>query len=309
MKIDRLMTLTNILINKKNVTAKYLAEELEVSVRTIYRDIDVLSMSGIPIVTEKGVNGGISIMPDYKPDKNIFKKEDFITIISIIESLNNYIPAKEYKRISEKLRTYISKEEIEELQTKESVIFDYSPWNKENRQSEILSRIKKAIDNEILLKIKYTNNKFEKSERIIEPMNLILKNYSWYLFGFCRQKKDYRIFKVSRINNINEENSNFIKKNVNIREVLKEKWYENEKKIELILAFNEKYKEKILEWFSEDDIFEKKDSKIFIKILFPLNEIIYNYILSFGDMVEIVEPEFVREEIKKRIKNMSEKYF
>lgn len=309
MKIDRLMAITNILVNRKNTTAKVLAAEFEVSTRTIYRDIDILSASGIPIVTDKGKNGGISIMPGYKPDKSLFKKDEYFTLLSILEGINNYIPAREYKNITEKLKTFITDSDLQESKKNETVIFDYSPWEKDNKQEEILSRIKGAIDSQNIINIVYTNNKAEIKERRVEPMTLILKRYAWYLYGFCLEKNDFRIFKVSRIAGFNIENDKFIRKETNVREVWETNAYVPENMINLKLLFKKKNEDIVRNYFSEANITEKNEKSLIVNVNFPLNEWVYGFILSFGDAVEVLEPIEIREEIENRIKKMYKKYF
>lgn len=309
MKIDRLMAITNILINRQNITAKVLAEEFEVSTRTIYRDIDILSASGIPIVTDKGKNGGISIIPGYKPDKSLFKKEEYFTLLSILEGINNYIPAREYKNITEKLKVFMTETDLQESKKNETVIFDYSPWEKDNKQEETLSKIKGAIDSQNIIKIVYTNNKAERKERRIEPMTLILKRYAWYMYGFCLEKNDFRIFKISRIAELDVENNKFTRKDTNVREVWAANTFTSENVINLKLLFKKKNEGIVRNYFSEEDVIERNEKNLIVNVRFPLNEWVYGFILSFGDAVEVLEPVEIREEIENRVKKMYKKYF
>ena len=97
MKIDRLVSIIMILLERKKISASELAEMFEVTPRTIYRDIEAISLAGVPIVTYPGVNGGIGIMDEYKIDKKIFTKSDVETLLIGLSSMSSAFSKEEIK--------------------------------------------------------------------------------------------------------------------------------------------------------------------------------------------------------------------
>lgn len=103
MKIDSQIGILSILLQKDTVTASYLAEQFEVSRRTINRDIEDLCKDGIPVVTKQGINGGISIMEDYKLDKTLFTQREIQDILAGLRSLDSVNGTNRYAKLKEKL--------------------------------------------------------------------------------------------------------------------------------------------------------------------------------------------------------------
>lgn len=129
MKLDRLVSILVLLLRKEKVQAKELAELFEVSVRTIYRDIEAINLAGIPIVTYQGVNGGIGIAEGYRLDKSVLTEDEMSTIVSTLNGIATTMPDKKYEIIMEKIRNTIPSKQLENMDLKvKQLIIDFFPW-------------------------------------------------------------------------------------------------------------------------------------------------------------------------------------
>ncbi|NLU24422.1 MAG: YafY family transcriptional regulator [Clostridiales bacterium] len=194
MRIDRLVNILYILINKERVTIKELSEKLEVSRRTIFRDLDTLNLAGIPIISYPGLGGGVGIMDGFKIDKSVLSEQDFSTILSGLNSIKSLGDDKKIEYIIEKL---IPQSKITHIHDTD-IIIDLSSWFSNSDTHEIIYDLRRAISAFSCIRIAYHSNKGF-SRRIIEPYKLIFKCEDWYLYAYCTTKKDFRLFKLNRI--------------------------------------------------------------------------------------------------------------
>jgi predicted DNA-binding transcriptional regulator YafY len=210
MKISRLFEIVYILIAKKNVTSEELAKHFEVSVRTIYRDINTLCEAGIPIYSKQGKNGGISIVESYILDKTLLSNKEQNEILIGLQSLGA-IKYPEVENIVSKISTVFNK------QDEKWIDIDFSNWGSSEEEKGIFSILKSSILDRKLIEFSYYNSKGEVEKRIVEPMQLIFKGRNWYLYGFCRNKSDYRIFKIYRMREIEILSESFERKDKNYK--------------------------------------------------------------------------------------------
>jgi len=289
MKLDRLLSIIVILLNRDRVSAKELAERFEVTVRTIYRDIDAINLSGIPIISYSGNNGGFGILENFKLDKHYLSMEEMTSILSALKGINKTLEDKTIDTTIEKIRSLVpeSAKSDNYLSLNETIAIDILPWGATENIKEKLKIIKKAANERKTLTIKYFSSSEETSERIIEPMTLVLKGVSWYLFAFCKTKNDFRVFKLARIKSIKVNNQLFERKNRDYKEYFNNN-YELEKNFtKLKLKFDIDSENLIYEYFDESSIISKNEKFIILEINYPLDKWIISWLLSFGDSVEI----------------------
>jgi len=297
MKSDRLFEIIYLLLEKKHLTAKYLAEHFEVSTRTIYRDIESLSISGIPIFMEKGKGGGISILPNFTLDKLILSEIEKSDIILSLKALKN-------SNIFEKSNVINKVESFLGTNNNEWIEIDFSSWSNGEKEKDNFNFIKTSIFNKQKIQFDYANSKGECLSRKVEPLKLCYKGSSWYLYAYCNIRKEDRFFKLKRINNLISIDENFIRKIPN--EIFKKEEFEDEF-IDIKLKISEKLAYRVYEEF---EVYEKLEDGSFVcEIKYPKGEWMISYINSFGVHGELLEPIELREEIKKQIKKMNEIYF
>jgi predicted DNA-binding transcriptional regulator YafY len=303
MKIDRLLAITILLINKEKVTAKELADNFEVSRRTIYRDVETLNKAGIPIVTTKGVDGGISILENYKMDKNIFKVEELETIIKALEGVRKILPDSDLENTLEKLKGFNPDLEDKE----ETFIIDYSPWGNDEELTEKVNLIKKAIKNNYLIEFSYLSNKNQRTSRKVEPLTIILKGHSWYIYGYCRLREDFRVFRISRIRDLTINKEKFIRKKGTPQECLDSNNITD--KVKLVLKVDKEYIERSYEYFPRESFEILEGGSAIIRTEIWENEWLYDFLLGLGEYIEVIEPMRIRDIIKAKLEKILKKYF
>lgn len=300
MQINRLFEIVYILLDKKTITAKELSERFEVSVRTIYRDIDTLSSAGIPVYTSKGKGGGISIIENFVLNKSVFSEKEQKEILMSLQSLKA-MKFLEVEPVLNKLSTVFNRE------SESWIDVDFSQWGNNKSEKEKFNIIKTGILNTSIISFEYFSSYGEKTLRTIEPLKLIFKGQGWYLYGFCRAKHDFRIFKITRMKNLKLLNETFT------RDLKSDIWEDNDKPyrenmITLVLKIDEKMAYRIYDEFDEEDIVKNSDGSFTISVNFPYSDWIYGYILSYGNYVEVVEPDHIRETIRMKLEDALKKY-
>ena len=294
MQINRLFEIIMMLLNKETITAKELAEHFGVSTRTIYRDIDTLSVSNIPIYTNKGSGGGISLLPEFTINKSLLSEKEQGNIIAALHSLK----AAKYS-------------EVDTVITKLGAIFkspnnynwvevDFSHWGSNSVEKNKFDNLKSAIILRNIVEFDYVSSYGEKTKREVKPIKLVFKDTAWYLYGFCEGKQDNRIFRISRIRDLIVKDKIF--EPLNSMDVSME---QNKPDIKDIITIRLKFEPEVTYRVYDDPNYENikhnEDGTVEATISFPKGEWVYGHILSFGHLVEVLEPEDFREEIKKRL--------
>ena len=294
---NRLFEIVYILIQKKKVTAKELANRFEVSTRTIYRDIETLSRANIPIYATKGKEGGIEILDEYVLNKMLLTEEEQKQILFALQGIKK-VAGQNEKDILEKLSRLFNKKADDWIR------IDFSNWGKDKEKEERFNKIKAAILNKNRIKFEYYNTNGEKSERIVEPLQICFKDKSWYLIAFCKLKQDYRIFKIARIKEIEILEEHF-ERDLQ-QESKKEKC--KFKTITLKLEISKKMAYRVYDEFEDSEITKKDDGSFIINVEYPENEWVYGYILSFGEYLKVLSPERVKRTIKNKIEKILKNY-
>lgn len=294
---NRLFEIIYILMEKKKVTAKELAEKFEVSTRTIYRDIEILSSANIPIYMSQGKDGGIGILDEYIFNKAILSEEDQNQILFALQGIKK-ISGQEDKNVLEKLSLLFNKK------VNNWIKVDFSNWGKESFQVNKFDIIKSAILNKQLIEFVYYNSFGEETKRTVEPLQIYFKDKSWYLISYCRLKEDYRIFKITRIKQIKILDEYFE------RDLPKESKKEKSdfKSVLLELEISKEMAYRVYDEFEYYEITKKENGDFIVKIEFPENEWVYGYILSFGEYLKVLSPNRVKDIIRIKLQNTLKNY-
>lgn len=297
MQVNRLFEIIYILLDKKTVTAKELAQHFEVSTRTIYRDIETLSSAGIPVYMNKGRGGGISLLPNFVLDKTVITDEEKDDILTSLKTLNSLNLGKSDTALN-KIKSLLGDKNTDWIEV------DFSSWNNSENEEEIFSLLKSAIINQKEVCFLYSSTKGETTNRNVEPLKLCFKNSSWYLYGYCKLRCDYRFFKLKRIKKLT----------VTKREFQREIPTQIFTKYKIDEPQHIKLKLKIAPCFGfrvydEFESYEKQDDGSFIaEINIPDNEWLLYYINSFGEYCEVLEPIEVREKLKIQLEKTLTQY-
>lgn len=293
MKIDRMLEIIIYLLNHDNVPASYLAERFHVSVRTIQRDMVSISSIGIPVYAEGGKYGGYSILPTYKMKNSSIKSDEQQMIRKALESLATSYTNDTLKSLIEKYNAVIEKE------GGQKVFWDFGV-TKENAQVQDRNQLlEQAIAERKQVAFEYRNANGERSNPSVEPLAIHYKWYSWYLFAYSEEKKQYRTFKVARMQNLKILTKVSTLKHGDVEKLMKESeqaYYQT--CIHIEVQFSPEEAGLMQEYFPDCPVEQMTEttSRIFIDV--PAKERLWKaLLLSFGNKVKIIGPEEYKQEL------------
>lgn len=298
MKIDRLIGILSILMHQEKVTAPFLAETFEVSRRTIARDIEDLCRGGIPIVTRQGRDGGISIMEGYRMDRTILTDFDMKAILTGLTGLDSVSETGRYRQIMEKLPMD---------QRSNHISIDLASWHKQSLGPKI-RLLREAIEQNLRVRFSYTSPRGE-SKRCVEPVRLIYKWSSWYLWGRCLEKEEFRLFKLNRMGQLiltGERFEPFAPDRIPSPQLSTDQIFPETIKVKAVFAPSVRWR--LIEEFGEDSFREQDDGSLLFSFEFGDEENLLSWILTFGDAGELLEPAGLRSRLYGIAVEMEKKY-
>lgn len=319
MRLERLLNIVIILINHRLVHAKDLAERFEVSVRTIYRDIEALGMAGIPVVTYQGNNGGIGLAEGYRLDRHLLTDQECAAIVTALRSITSFASwaDEDNDMLMEKIRSIIPAVRQQAFQEQSSqLLVDLSPWGHHPRLDWMLGIAKRAISSQRLLQFHYYNAKGESSQRLVEPYTLLMKGRSWYLHAYCHDRGSYRLFKLQRMKDPAISDTPFARRadaDASDPQLAAKQWHSPENTVRLVLRFTDKARHLAEEWFgaAELELELEQDGEVrkwLVAANFPEDSWLYGFILSFGAEAEVLEPPHIRSIIRQAAQRVAEIY-
>ncbi len=298
MEQSRLFKIVYHLLEKGKSTAPELAKKFEVSIRTIYRDLDTISAAGIPIYATQGKGGGIFIMSDFVLNKSLLSEQEKEQILMALQGIS----ATEHNQTDELLMKLSG---LFQSKVTNWIEVDFSEWYKNTPNYNVFNLIKNAIFNQNMITFSYFAQEGNYSNRTVEPIKLIFKNKDWYLYGFCLLRNDFRFFKLTRIKDLEISSDTFIREVKSSHEI--ETVIKNKNFIHAKLKFSPKVAFRVYDEFT-DNVSKDNQGNLYVNIDLPDNETLFSYILSFGDNVEILEPDYLRHSMKEKLALMLEKY-
>jgi len=299
MKIDRLIGILSILLQQKKVTAPYLAEIFEVSRRTINRDIENICKAGIPLTTSQGANGGIAIMEGYKIDKTLLSSAELQSILAGLKSLDSVAGTNQYRQLIDKLAVSGGA-----TQPDNHIVIDLSSHYK-NSLAPKFETIKKAIDQRRLITFYYYSPKGE-SSRQIEPYLIVYQWSSWYIWGYCQDRCDFRHFKLNRLWDLQVREETY--KPRDLPKYNSQEQLAMPSQIHLVAEFDPIMKWRLIDEYGLDCYQMTQEGKLRFEFYFSSQENLFSWLLSFGDGVELIKPEALRKDFLMIAKKLVKKY-
>lgn len=298
MKENRYFQMLYLLLEKGSMTAPELAEYFEVSVRTIYRDIDILSSAGIPVYALQGRGGGIAIQDNFILNKSILSEQEQKQILMSLQGLR-LVEEEDTSVLLSKLSSVFQKQNLNWFE------IDFSSWTKTGVGKEAFYILQSAIFKNKRVSFLYHNGNGEVMKRVVEPLKLVFKSSDWYLYAFCTMRNDHRFFKLTRIREIEMTNEGYVRS-------VPDKIFSRSEKFEMemipvTLLFDKSMSFRVYDKF-EDEITEKQDGSLLVETIMPNNELLFSYILSCGDSVEVIAPKSIRDKVLKRAEKIVEKH-
>ncbi|KKD42753.1 YafY family protein [Bacillus sp. FSL L8-0167] len=302
MKIDRILSIVMLLISKKQVQAKDLAELHEVSVRTIYRDIDTINQAGIPVVTTQGAGGGISLVDDYRLEKKLFTDDDIELILTALESMTSAYSFKESEHVLKKIKSLIPPKS-DESEKQHHVFIDLSSWGKDSQAEKKLQLIHTAASAHQFIQFTYRNAKGETLPRKVEPYTLVLKGRHWYLYAFCCVKNDFRLFKLTRMTDLITISAYFRPKRIkNEEKPWNDSWHEEPSVTTLTLRLTEASVGKVKEWVDENELIICSDGTYLATLTVSQDDWLHSFLFHLGPDADILSPQHIKEAFDLQLK-------
>ncbi|MFV0351766.1 MAG: helix-turn-helix transcriptional regulator [Oscillospiraceae bacterium] len=300
MQIDRLFGIVYTLLRKNNITAKELAQQFEVSVRTIYRDIEVLSAAGIPLYTALGKGGGISLLDDFVLNRSALSKEEQEQVLLALQNFSAVGNPKAETALA-KLGGLFKREEPTWLEV------DYSRWGNTEEDNQLFALLRAAILQYEVVQLEYVDAWGNRTSRMAEPVRLVYKSNAWYVRAFCQDKAALRTFKLARIAHATKMGQYFAPHTEEIPPIEPQNGLAGDCP-PLLLRFTPAIAHRIWEGFSAATVEKMPDGFLQVSVKMPQDDWLYGYLLSFWGEVEVLQPASVQKELARRVEKMHNKY-
>lgn len=306
LKIDRMMSILVMLLDREKISARELAEKFEVSVRTVYRDIEAINMAGVPIISYSGNGGGFGIMPNYRLDRQYLSLSDMNRILSLLTTVNRAISDSSIESAICKIRNLLPAN-ADAVPFEETSLIDVLPWGITDKASNAAKEISRAISSRKVVLIEYASGKGDSVKREVEPMTIVMKGSSCYLYAYCRLRCGFRIFKISRIKSYAETGEVFERKKKTYNEFIEETPSESGM-TEYILRIGSDYPEFAEEYFGGAETERDSSGNYIVKVRLPDN--IWNapWMMSVSPCVEVLHPESARKKIAENASKLLKLY-
>ena len=308
MKVDRLVSIIMLLLDKERISAQELADMFEVSPRTIYRDIDAINMAGIPVRSTSGVGGGFEIMPKYKVDKKVFSVSDLSALLMGLASISDMVRGDELVHALAKVKSFIPADRAKDIELKvNQICIDLRPWAGNRNIQPYLETIKIALQDNKILTFEYIAHHGNKAARAVEPYQLVLKGNHWYLQGYCRKRNDFRLFRLTRMSNLQMQEETFTPRTYQ-KPVLDFAEMLETMQTKIKIRIHKSVMDRVLDYCPYEHFYPDGDEYYIVNFPFIENEYHYDILLSFGNKCECLEPLHIRTEMKRRIQSIATLY-
>lgn len=287
MNNGRLFRIVYLLLEHQELTAAWLAEELEVSQRTIYRDIDALSAAGIPVYAKQGKGGGICLLEQFKMERQLLSAREQEHMLSALQSLHS-VGAVDETQILSRLSALFGRKPVDWLEV------NLESWGGRQMEKELFEICRQAIWSHQLMEFDYDNSEGEHSRRCVEPMRLYFQGGCWYLSAWCRARQGLRMFRLNRISTCTVMEETFIPRECLTSPKEEKKSNYEPEMMNLILRFTSRAAYQVRDLFAPDEIEKQPDGDFLVHTSFPEGRWALGFLLSFGSEVSVLEPESMR---------------
>jgi predicted DNA-binding transcriptional regulator YafY len=299
-KLDRLLGILTVLLQNERVTAPQLAERFEVSRRTVSRDIDALCMAGIPVVARQGGGGGLSIAPGYKLDKSVLTEGELASIVAALKGLGSVTEKSALERTLDKL----TGKDGAVVRLPASIVIDLASHYR-GSLTEKIELIRRAIRESRLIAFDYYSEK-GKSRRVVEPCFLAFQWTAGYVLGYCRERKDFRMFKLARLWEPEMLAEPFAPRPVPPQRMDFSASFPDKER--LVALFEPSVRYQLIETYGPDSFAEEGDGRLRLEIGYTNYAYTLSWVLGFGDRATVLEPRRMAQDIRRIAQNLAARY-
>jgi predicted DNA-binding transcriptional regulator YafY len=290
MKLDRLLSIVVLLLGRDRMTAEAMAKRFEVTVRTIYRDLDAINAAGIPVVAYPGPGGGFCIDPSYTIDRALLGFDDLRAIVSALKGVNSALEDRSIGSALAKMESLAPRGRGREL-LEDRIAIDLFPWGRREEERQLVRKLEPAIAERRVVRFSYSSYGGPSERRSVEPMTLVFKAYAWYLWGYCRLREDYRIFKLSRIRELEASLERFKRRSASYSP---EAEMPTPPMVEVVLGIDGSRAAEAIEWYGAEATEALADGSLLVRLRVPEGDWLLKTLLGFGPGVELLSPPSLR---------------
>ena len=292
------------LLARRKVSAAYLAGKYGVSVRSIYRYIDEMTVAGVPIDVVRGAQGGIFISDAFTLPKGLFTKEEYQKTLESLFVMNEQLHDETLYNVIEKLKRR-EKTEERSAELSGNILVDGGTWGDERKFSDLLSVISHATEEKEALYIEYVDRGGECTHRTVLPHLLVLKQNIWYIYAYCKLREEFRLFKLGRIRSVMKTGELFERLPFKREDIPLSFW--KTESVDAKFQVSPECLPFVEEWLGVSNVYER-DGAYFAEAILPDDESLIGKILSAGAGFKVLSPEPLVQKVKEEIKKLSESY-
>lgn len=311
-KFDRIISILILLQTRKIITATIIAERFEISLRTVYRDINTLKNAGIPIIGDPGI--GYSIMEGYRLPPIMFNEGEALSLLTAEKFMANITDPETQKHYSAamiKIKAVLRSSEKQTLDILDDSI-SIVPYQFEEHKP-YLQKIFKSITGRHLLQMSYEKTDGTISERKLESIGCYHQKNNWYLVAYCQLQKDYRTFKINRIQKLISLDQTFNKHSINLQHYLEKQ----------TKAWKDQQGGLVVEVFFDATVVEHADRRKYyfglieevqqidgvqMKFWASSIELMARWLIPFTNKIMIVHPKALQDRIQALSKELYDHY-
>ena len=306
MKYKTLIDILFLLLSRDKVSAKYIAERFNISLRTVYRYIDELSLS-VPIYNERGRNGGMSICDTFKLPASFLTQEESELLIGTLSAIKDELNSKTLNGIIEKILC-ITKKNRDTIMDFGNLVIDGGSWGNVDTNKDKITFLQKCIEERKSVLLTYLSRQGVQSERVVEPHTLVLKEGLWYCYCYCTKRNEFRLFKLGRIVKAMETGENFVRKPLEkVSEILKD-WYNTLESFDIDILLTSKVKPDVEEWVGVDKVYTTSSGEIKASFKMPIDSTLVGKLLTFGKDVKVLSPKSLQDKLLECVQHITKLY-
>lgn len=312
MKMDRLLAIVMLLMNRRRVSARELADRFEVSLRTVYRDVETICQSGVPVVSHAGSSGGYEIMERYRLERQFLSMEELQSLFIALRGIGPTLDDGHIGGLLDKVGAMLAKTESDRLAgagAEEHVVIDLNSWKSDPAEKERLQELRRAIGDCRLVEFTYTNGAGDRMRRTCEPMLVVLKGYVWYLYGYCRMRDDFRIFRLSRIRSLQVLKETF-ERRASSFDGTNMVWNRGADVpvVPMKLRFHPRRRAQVEDYYGTEQVKALPDGSLLVEAAQPDEPWLYGWLLGFGSDARVLEPESIAARVKEEALKIVRQY-
>ena len=289
MKYQIMIKMLTLLLSRRKVTAKEIAERFEISIRSVYRYAEEMNVAGVPIDVIRGRYGGIYVCDTFKLPNGYFTRGEYAAAVNALSAMASQLGDSDTLSALEKLQQR-QKTDNREMSVCGNLIVDGGAWGDLGKFPEKMKVCEKAVNESASIEIDYISREGEHSKRVIDPHVLIFKQNVWYVYAYCHSRADFRTFKIGRIKSARFTGRTFEKQPVNKEDIPLNFEYSSEELIDITLEISKDAAPDIEEWLGVDSV-QPRGNALVASVSLPDDEMLVSKILSFGGKVKVLSPE------------------